>query len=321
MKLSSSASALSPVAISRPIAAPGSITSTHPPSPLAPGPLRLSSHAFLPTPNVRPSGQKKRGVGRLDWPKAAFPCARTFQHSPTSGPRRGGPCRGSRRRPRSLRPRNSRARPNTWRSVCIMPVAANFASAAAFSRSTYDFDPWHGLSPLRRSIVAIVGRRPAGGWVPVERPLRNTQPSHARDRPAPRRSRRARGETRIQNRPGREVGANRHRGPGQETVHQIRLPRRLPGHRANSTGVPGKFSRTARIMTDAARPNAAQMPNKPRPRPRWPALLAHTGAPDNKHRGPQQDLPGPRTKTTGVPDKSCRGTRQILPGLPTRAHR
>ncbi len=98
---------------------------------------------------------------------------------------------------------------------------------------------------------------PARGEDQRSKPSKNTQSSYAQDRPAPRCSRRARGEASTQNRSGRQVGTNRHRGSRQETARRVKLSRRLPGRRANTTGVPGKFSRAARIMTDAARPNAA----------------------------------------------------------------
>lgn len=147
---------------------------------------------------------------------------------------------------------------------------------------------------------------PACGGNQRAKPSRNTQPSHAQDRPAPRCSRRARGETGTQNRSGRQVGAHQHRGPGQETARRVRLSCRLPGCRANTTEAPGKFSRAVRIMTDAARRYAAQTPP--------PA--AFTGPP-RAYRGPRQQTPGSPTRLTGVPNKNYRGVGQILPGCPT----
>ena len=253
-----------------------------------------------------PQTKKREEWGVWTSPKRLFRAPGRFNIPQHRGPAAADLAGAQDAAPLSLRPRNSRARPNTWRSVCITPVAANFASDAAPSRSAYDFNPWHGPSPLRRSIVAIVGRRRLG----ARREAFKEHPTKPRARSSCAKTL-AQGVWRDQNPKPARPRSRREPTPGSRTRNGApdQAATRLRGHRANSTGVPGKFSRTARIMTDAARPNAAQMPHKPSP--------AAFAGPHRAYRGPRQQTPGSPTRPTGAANKNYRGAGQKLPGYPT----
>ena len=98
------------------------------------------------------------------------------------------------------------------------------------SRSAHDFDPWRGLSPLRRSIVAIVGRRPAGGWVPVREAFKE-RPTKPRARSSCAKTL-AQGAWRDQNPKPARPKSRREPTPGSRTRNGApdQASTRLPGY-------------------------------------------------------------------------------------------
>lgn len=261
----------------------------------------------------------------MDWPKAAFPCARTFQHSPTSGPRRGGPCRGSRRRPPLAPPEKLAGEAEhlalgLYHAGCrklrvgrgplpfgvrLRSLARSFPSPAEYRR--------HCRTPARRRLGA---RREAFKEHPTKPRARSSCAKTL-----------AQGAWRDQNPKPARPRSRREPTPGSRTRNGAPDQASTP-----PTGAPSKFYRGPRQVfahgadhdrcgTPKRRTNAA--PGRVcRPSSRIPGPpTTNTGVPNKTYRGREQKLPGCRAKTTGVPDKSCRGPRQILPGLPTRAHR